>query len=68
MRMTLSLSQPALFLQTLGEPPIPFKAWIKTFDNFLLALDEELPNARKRALLIHCLGAEGQRLLHPERE
>ncbi len=34
------------------------------FDNFFLALDEELPNARKRALLIHCLRAEGQRLFY----
>ncbi len=62
--MALSLSQPAPFLQTPGEPPIPFTAWIKTFDNFLLAVGEELPNARKRALLIHCLGTEGQRLFY----
>ena len=61
----LNLSQPPSFLQNVGEPPVPFKAWIRTFENYLLAMSEsELPEARKRALLIHCLGAEGQRLFY----
>lgn len=61
----LNLSQPASFLQNVGEPPIPFKAWIRMFENYLQAMSEkELPDARKRALLIHCLGAEGQRLFY----
>ncbi|KAJ8375109.1 hypothetical protein SKAU_G00056890 [Synaphobranchus kaupii] len=61
----LNLSQPTPFLQSVGEPPVPFKAWIRTFENYLLAMSEvDLPDARKRALLIHCLGAEGQRLFY----
>lgn len=62
---TLNLSQPAPFLQSAGDPATPFKAWIRTFENYLLAMSaKELPDARKRALLIHCLGAEGQRLFY----
>lgn len=61
----MHLCQPAPFLQNVGDPPIPFKAWIRSFENFLLAMaEEELPDTRKRALLIHCLGAEGQRLFY----
>ncbi|KAK0134339.1 Retrovirus-related Pol polyprotein from transposon 17.6 [Merluccius polli] len=51
---TLNLSQPAPFLQNAGEPAIPFKAWIRSFENYLLAMSEkDLLDARKRALLIH---------------
>ena len=60
----LNLSQPAPFLQSAGEPLIPFKSWIRVFDNYVLAMGEELSDARKRALLIHCLGAEGQRIFY----
>ena len=62
--MPWNLSQPTPFLQNVGEPPMPFKAWIRVFENYVLAMDEELSEARKRALLIHCLGAEGQRLFY----
>ncbi|KAL7839056.1 hypothetical protein SRHO_G00257140 [Serrasalmus rhombeus] len=60
----LNLSQPAPFLQSAGEPLVPFKSWIRVFDNYVLAVGEELSDARKRALLIHCLGAEGQRIFY----
>lgn len=57
---------PSPFLQTPGEPAITWSNWMKTFDNYLLAvgLDEAKEEARCRALLISCLGVEGQRILY----
>ena len=57
---------PVPFLQVPGEPPVPWGQWLKTFDNYLLAidLDSTKNEARCRALLISCLGAEGQRILY----
>lgn len=43
---------------------MPFKAYIRVFGNYVLAMDEELSEARKCALLIHYLGAEDQRLFY----
>lgn len=61
----LNLSQPPPFLQSVGPPLIPLKAWLQSFENYLVAMSEsDLPDARKHALLIHCLGAEGQRLFY----
>lgn len=62
--MLWNLSQPTPFLQNVVEPPMPFNAWIRVFENYVLAMYEELSDTRKRALLIHCLGAEGQRLFN----
>ena len=59
----LSLQPPAVFLECPGEPKVPFAAWKKLFDNYLLAIGgSAFPAERKRALLIHCLGTEGQRI------
>ncbi|CAI5683364.1 unnamed protein product [Oreochromis niloticus] len=59
----LSLQPPAVFLDCPGEPKIPFTAWKKLFDNYLLAIGgDDFAAERKRALLIHCLGTEGQRI------
>ncbi len=59
----LSLQPPVAFLDCPGEPKIPFDAWEKLFQNYLLAIGgEEFSAERKRALLIHCLGTEGQRI------
>ena len=57
---------PSPFLHTPGEPAITWNNWVKTFDNYLLAvgLDEAKEEARCRALLISCLGVEGQRILY----
>ncbi|KAK0132478.1 hypothetical protein N1851_032656 [Merluccius polli] len=56
----LSIQPPAVFLDCPGEPKTPFTAWN---DNYLLAIrGDAFPVARKRALLIHCLGSEGQRI------
>lgn len=59
----LSLQPPAAFLDCPGEPKIPFATWKKLFDNYLLAIGgSAFPAERKRALLIHCLGTEGNRI------
>ncbi|KAL1277184.1 hypothetical protein QQF64_023857 [Cirrhinus molitorella] len=61
----LALSPPPAFLETPGEPNIPFNSWIHMFDNYVTALSaEEIPEKRKCALLIHCLGMEGQRIFY----
>lgn len=61
----LALSPPPAFLDTPGEPTIPFNSWIRMFDNYVTALSaEDIPEKRKRALLIHCLGTEGQRIFY----
>ncbi len=61
----LGLTPPPPFLQTPGEPVMSFDAWEKMFDTYLLAMSEnELPDKRKRALLIHCIGVEAQRILY----
>uniref|UniRef100_A0A3B3T9U7 Gypsy retrotransposon integrase-like protein 1 n=1 Tax=Paramormyrops kingsleyae TaxID=1676925 RepID=A0A3B3T9U7_9TELE len=61
----LGLSPPPAFLQTPGEPAVPFDSWIRMFDNYLLALsDTEVVEKRRRAMLIHCLGTEGQRIFY----
>uniref|UniRef100_A0A668UI84 Retrotransposon gag domain-containing protein n=1 Tax=Oreochromis aureus TaxID=47969 RepID=A0A668UI84_OREAU len=59
----LSLQPLAVFLDCPGEPKIPFAASKKLFDNYLLAIGgNDFATERKRALLIHCLGTEGQRI------
>ncbi|XP_061103090.1 uncharacterized protein LOC133131697 isoform X2 [Conger conger] len=59
----LSLTPPPPFLQTPGEPTITFDAWVRSFNTYLTALsDKELADKRKRALLVHCIGVEAQRI------
>ncbi|KAH6935076.1 hypothetical protein HPB50_003335 [Hyalomma asiaticum] len=58
-----ALFPPPPFLATPGTPAIPWPRWIRLFENFLLASGEtDLPAPRRRALLLHCLGPEGQRI------
>uniref|UniRef100_A0A3Q3A454 Uncharacterized protein n=1 Tax=Kryptolebias marmoratus TaxID=37003 RepID=A0A3Q3A454_KRYMA len=48
----------------LGEPMVLFSIWRKMFENCLTAIHatgNSWSNARRRALLIHALGFEGQR-------
>lgn len=64
-KMSSSAPFPNFFLPALGDPTIPFKTWEQMFQNYLLVIDvegQELSEARKRALLLHCLGTEGQRI------
>ncbi|KAI2660383.1 Transposon Ty3-G Gag-Pol polyprotein [Labeo rohita] len=58
---------PTPFLPCPGEPAIPFDTWLRMFQNYLLvvgASGDAWPIERKRALLLHCLGTEGQRLFY----
>lgn len=65
--MSASVPMPACFLPTVGEPAIPFSTWKKIFQNYLLVIGargDAWPDARLRAVLLHCLGTEGQRLFY----
>ncbi|XP_024116738.1 uncharacterized protein LOC112138415, partial [Oryzias melastigma] len=60
-------SSPPPFLPCPGEPSIPLDTWEKMFRNYLLVLaasGNEWPEERKKALLLHTLGTEGQRLFY----
>ncbi|KAK0142863.1 hypothetical protein N1851_019189 [Merluccius polli] len=59
----IGISQPPALLDTPGEPTMLYTTWIQMFENYLLALTaNDMPDKRKRALLLHCLGTEGQRI------
>lgn len=51
------LQPPSAFLECPGEPKVAFDAW-----KMLAVGGSDFPAERTRALLIHCLGTEGQRL------
>ncbi|KAH6926031.1 hypothetical protein HPB50_012970 [Hyalomma asiaticum] len=58
-----ALSPPPPFLATPGVPAIPWRRWISLFENFLFGSGAaDLPEHRHRALLLHGLGSEGQRI------
>ncbi len=60
----IALPPPAPFLALPGKPPIPWTRWLQSFETFLLAVGlTDVSAAHKKALLLHCLGAEGQRVL-----
>ncbi|KAL0148064.1 hypothetical protein M9458_056604 [Cirrhinus mrigala] len=60
----IALPPPAPFLALPGKPPIPWTRWLQSFETFILAVGlTDVSAARKKALLLHCLGAEGQRVL-----
>ena len=57
------LSTPPAFLALPSEPPEPWNRWILSVQAYLLALSlEDVSDAGKRALLLHCLGTEEQRV------
>lgn len=58
-----SLPPPPPFLSLPGEPPVPWRSWISAFETYILAAGlTDVSGGRKRALLLHCLGTEGQRV------
>ncbi len=60
----IAIPPPAPFLALPGEPPITWTRWLQSFETFLLAVGlTDVSAACKKALLLHCLGAEGQRVL-----
>ncbi|CAJ1065434.1 uncharacterized protein LOC112144321 [Xyrichtys novacula] len=60
----LGISPPPAFLQSPGVSTVPFEAWIRMFDNYVLALADKMGDKRNSALLIHTVGAEAQRIFH----
>ena len=54
---------PAPFLPSAGaEAAVSWPRWVRMFDNFLVAVGgDDFSPARKQAVLLTCLGAEGQR-------
>ena len=59
------LQPPPPFLPTPGSPPIPWGQWKSLFDTYMLASAASKFNEDRRcALLLHCLGPEGQRIFH----
>ncbi len=59
----LVLPPPPPFLPVPGDPAVPWVRWLTSFEDYLLALGHsDLAEARKCALLRHCLGQEGQRI------
>ncbi|KFD49025.1 hypothetical protein M513_10073 [Trichuris suis] len=56
---------PTPFLEHPGEPVIPFRTWIRIFNNYLLAaFPAKLCDERRQAILLNSLGVEGQRLFY----
>ena len=54
---------PAPFLPAAGEPAIPWSRWSAMFANYLVAIGgTDFAVERRRAILLTCLGAEGQRI------
>ena len=61
--MDLLQAAPAPFLPAPGDPTVPWAVWIAQFDNYLLAIGgDAFPQARQKAILLHSLGCEGQRV------
>ncbi|XP_024124582.1 uncharacterized protein LOC112144321 [Oryzias melastigma] len=60
----LGISPPPAFLQNPGAPTIPLESWIRMFENYVLALADDMEDKRKRALLIHTVGTEAQRIFY----
>ena len=57
------LKQPDSFLDKTGPITMPWKTWVAQFENYLVASGgTNNPVARKKELLLHCLGKEGQRV------
>ncbi|KAH6936449.1 hypothetical protein HPB50_017558 [Hyalomma asiaticum] len=57
------LAPPPFFLATPGRPPLPWEQWEQMFDVYLVASGAaKFAPGRRKAILLHCLGAEGQRI------
>ncbi|KAH7959563.1 hypothetical protein HPB49_011885 [Dermacentor silvarum] len=57
------LQPPPPFLSSPGHPVIPWEQWIQAFKNYMVASGaSDLPAMRRKAILLNCLGLEGQRI------
>lgn len=63
--VAMNFAFPPPYLPAPGRAVILWKKWQRMFDNSVLAsgADTDSPECR-RALLVHCLGIEGQRILY----
>lgn len=56
-------SSPIPFLPFPGQPTMPLAMWLKIFNSYLVPINatgDDWPDARKLAMLLHCLGTQGQ--------
>ncbi|KFD48192.1 hypothetical protein M513_10906 [Trichuris suis] len=59
------LAAPCPFLEHPGAPVLPWRMWFRLFCNYLDAAFATVPaDKRKRAILLNCLGTEGQRIFY----
>ncbi|XP_077862849.1 uncharacterized protein LOC144344984 [Saccoglossus kowalevskii] len=59
------LPPPTPFLASPGEPAISWRRWYSGFKTYMTATNldsDDVADGRKRAVLLHCLGIEGQRI------
>ncbi|KAH8019269.1 hypothetical protein HPB51_018664 [Rhipicephalus microplus] len=57
------LQPPPPFLSSPRHPDIPWEQWIQAFKNYMVASGAfDLPAIRRKAILLNCLGLEGQRI------
>ncbi|XP_018494651.1 uncharacterized protein LOC108864132 [Galendromus occidentalis] len=55
-----NIPAPPPFLASPGEPTIPWEDWFEVFSSYLVARGDVVQDDRKQALLMCCLGIEGQ--------
>ena len=61
----MDFNVPVPFLATPGQPSMPWLQWRRLFNNYLLASGHDGDGAgRKTAILLHSIGAEGQRIYY----
>ena len=59
----VNIYPPNKFLMTPGNPTVQWRQWIKSFERYMLAIHaDSLAPARKTAILLCCLGNEGERI------
>ncbi|KAL1486270.1 hypothetical protein MTO96_009336 [Rhipicephalus appendiculatus] len=57
------LAPPPFFLATPGRPPLTWEQWEQKFSVYLVASGAaEITPERRKTILLHCLGPEGQRI------
>lgn len=57
--------RPRNFLDSPGEPCVEFEEWLSAFTSYVFAIGgEQFSDQRLRAVLVSCLGTEGQRQLN----
>lgn len=57
----MQFEPPAKLLHAKGDPPIPWTRWKEEFLTYMKAIDgDRMGNERKKNILLHCLGSEGQ--------